>query len=49
MRRLIVCVAGLCVGVPAMAADLGAPQTDVVGDSGYRCFWIETQHPTYPS
>jgi hypothetical protein len=49
MRRLIVWVAGLGFGVPAMAADLGEAQADVGGDSSYRCFWVETQHPTYPS
>jgi hypothetical protein len=49
MRRLIACVAGLCLGAPAFAADFGESPAAVVGDAGYRCFWIETLRATYPN
>lgn len=49
MTRLIIFAVMLGLCAPAFAADWRETGRERVADAGYRCFWIETLHATYPT
>jgi hypothetical protein len=49
MMRLIALAAVLGLCTPVLAADWRGSESEPALAQGYRCFWVETLHATYPS